>query len=70
MLCSLCLWQALRRRVLDRLISLSEPMAHPRDLPPTDGLSALLPGTMGPCLQLTQPTSPQEQLLFNSEKLL
>lgn len=46
--------------------SLPEPMAHPRDLPPTAGLSALLPGTMGP----SSPTSPQEQLLPISEKLL
>lgn len=66
-LCSLCLWGALRRQVLDRLISLPEPMAHPRDLPPAAGLSALLPAAMGPCLQLTQPTSPQLPI---SEKLL
>lgn len=68
--CPLCPWGALRRQVLARLISPPEPMAHPRDLPPTAGLSVLLPGTMESCLQLTQPASPQEQLLPISEELL
>lgn len=56
--------------VLGGLIPPPESMASPRDLFSAAALSAVLHAAQGPCLQLSQPTSPQEQLLPISQELV
>lgn len=56
--------------VLGGLIPPPESMASPRDMFSAAALSAVLRAAQGPCLQLSQPTSPQEQLLPISQELV